>query len=269
MSRSQRGMSLLEVMVAISLIIFMSFAAYVLLDSSLDTRKALSERDDVTRSARVTLSKLRRELQLAFLTAHPEAINTYKTVFVGLDENPDRLVFTSLAHQRLYRDSRECDQTELTWWADDAPGGGGGFTLFHREAPHIDEQPDKGGVIYPLAYNVRTFNIRYLDGQTGEWIDSWDTRSVDQANRLPVAVQIGLVLILDEDDGGNTHQVDVPVVTTVLLQYADPLVASPFNPNTLPPDSSATDPTMPPTIAPRGGRPGGAAGGMMPGTGGL
>lgn len=221
-------MSLLEVMVAISLIVFMSFAAYVLLDSSIETREVLSERDEVTRAARVTLGKLRRELQLAFLTKSVGAINTYKTVFVGLDENPDRLVFTSLAHQRLYRDSRECDQTELTWWADDAANGSEGYTLFHREAARVDEEPDKGGVIYPLAYNVRSFNVRYLDGKTDEWVDSWDTRGVDQTERLPRAVQVGLVLILNEEDNGTMHPIDVPVVTTVLLHYADRLAVTPL-----------------------------------------
>jgi general secretion pathway protein J len=266
-------MSLLEVMVAIALITFMSFAAFVLLSSSIDTREILGERDEVTRSARVTLGKLRRELQLSFLTAHPEAINTYKTVFVGVDDNPDRLTFTSLAHQRLYTDSRECDQTELTWWADDA-GAGGRYTLFHREAPRVDEEPDKGGVIYPLAYNVRTFNIRYLDSRTNEWTDTWDTRTVDQANRLPRAVQVGLVLVIDEQDGNNSHEVEVPVVTTVLLHYADELTASPFNPNALPPDADTNGggggggfngnsvPAMPTASFPgAGGMPGSRGGG--------
>lgn len=228
-ARSRRGMSLLEVMVAIFLIVFMSFTAFVLLDSSIETREVLGERDEVTRSARVVLGKLRREIQLAFLTAHPQAINTYETVFVGTDDNPDRLTFTSLSHQRLYKDSRESDQTELTWWVDDA--GSQRQALFHREAARVDEEPDKGGVIYPLAYNVRTFDVRYLDSRTNEWTDTWDTRTVDQANRLPRAVQIGLVLILEEDDGRGTREIDIPVVTTVVLEYAEPLV----NPQNMPP----------------------------------
>ena len=80
----------------------------------------------------------------------------------------------------------------------------------------------------PLAYNVRNFDLRYLDGNTNEWVAQWDTRTVDQANRLPRAVQVGFVLILEESDGRRKRTVDVPLLTTVLLHYADPLKITPL-----------------------------------------
>ena len=224
-------MALIEVMVALLLILIMSMASFAILQDSIDTREVLSERDEVTRSSRVVLGRIRRELTLAYLTKHVEAINTYETLFVGTDDNPDRLIFDTLSHQRIYRDSRECDQTEVTWWTEDADKGAG-YTLFHREGPRIDEEPDKDGVIYPLAYHVRSFDLRYLDGNTNEWVPQWDTRTVDQANRLPRAVQVGFVLILEESDGNRKHTVDVPLLTTVLLHYADPLKNTPLEDTT-------------------------------------
>jgi len=168
----------------------------------------------------VALGKLRRDLQLAWLTSHRDAVNTFQTVFVAVDDSPDRLYFASLAHQRLYRDTRECDETEITVWAEPAPGRGAGYILYHREAPRIDEEPDKGGTVLPLAHDVRSFELRFLDPQKDEWVDEWDTRSTDTPNRLPRAVQIGLVLIgpdpLDPD-----RTVDLPFLTTVVLEYAE------------------------------------------------
>jgi general secretion pathway protein J len=225
--RTRAGMALIEVMIAVLLILIMSMASFAILQDSIDTREMLSERDEVTRASRVVLGKIRRELTLAYLTKNLEAINTYETVFVGTDDNPDRIIFDTLSHQRIYRDSRECDQTEVTWWTEDAEEGPG-YTLFHREGPRIDEEPDKDGVIYPLAYNVRTFDLRYLDGNTNEWVAQWDTRTVDQANRLPRAVQVGIVLILEEKDGRSTHTVEVPILTTVVLHYAPPLALTPL-----------------------------------------
>lgn len=242
--RSRRGMSILEVMIVIAIIIFLSFITWAVMESTFETRDLLAERDDMTRSARVTLAKVRRELQLAYLTKYPEAINTYETVFVGIDDNPDRLTFTSLAHQRLYRDSRECDQTELTYWLEDSGDGSPGYTLYHRESPRVDDEPDRDGVIQPLAYNVRTFNIRYLDSRTNEWFDVWDSRSVDQSQRLPRAVQIGLVLILEEKDGNDKKTYDIPFMTTVFLEYAEPLAKDAASGPTIntDPDSSTTNP---------------------------
>lgn len=231
--RRRRGMTLIEVLVAIAIIVVMGAVTYEVLASSVDMRDALASKDETTRSARVTLGRLRRELQLAYLTANTQAINTYETVFVGLDDNPDRLYFATLAHQRLYRDSRESDQTEITVWAEPSGDEIGGYTLYHREAPRIDEEPGEGGVIYPLAYHVRTFNVRFLNGQTGEWVDEWDTRSVDTPNRLPRAVRIGLVLV-DEDPDDPDRTIDIPFLTTIPLEYADPLPKSIFNQDAAP-----------------------------------
>ena len=223
--QSRRGMSLMEVMVAVSIVMVMSTIAWQGVMSSVEIRDALAERDELTRSARVALSKIRRDLQLAYLSKHPTAIETYQTVFVGLDEDPDTLFFATLAHQRIYRDSRESDQTEITLWTESSPDGGRGYVLYHREAPRVDEEPAEDGQVYPLAYNVRSFRLRYLDGERNEWVDEWDSRGVDVANRLPRAVQVGLILIAQDPDDEN-RTVDVPFLTTVILDYAAPLKKS-------------------------------------------
>jgi general secretion pathway protein J len=145
-----------------------------------------------------------------------------------MNQDPDQLVFTTLAHQRLYRDSRECDQTEVSIWAEPARDGHGeGYTLYHREASRIDQEPDVGGRIFPLAYNVRSFDLRYLDPTTNEWREEWDTRGTDTPYRLPRAVQVGLVLIA-RDTQDEDRTIDVPFVTTIKLEYASPLTRSVF-----------------------------------------
>ncbi|MBN2801363.1 MAG: prepilin-type N-terminal cleavage/methylation domain-containing protein [Deltaproteobacteria bacterium] len=225
--RSRRGMNLIEVMVAVAVLVVMAAMSWEILASTGDARAILAERDETTRSARVTLSRLRRELQLAYLTPNRGAVNTYWTVFVGENSDPDTLFFASLAHQRLYRNSRESDQTEISLWAEPSRERGQGYVLFHREAPRIDEEPDEAGVVFPLAYNVRSFDLRYLDPKTNEWRDEWDSRSTDTPYYLPRAVQIGMVLIgQDASDADKT--IDIPVMTTVVLQYASPLKRSLF-----------------------------------------
>ncbi len=223
----RRGLTLIEVIAALSILMVMSVLTWESISGSFQVRQALMERDETTRAARVAMGRLRRELQLAFLSKYPSAIETYSTLFVGLDDNPDQLYFTSLSHQRLYRDSRECDQTEITIWAESAPNRGEGYILYHREAPRIDEEPDEDGVIYPLAYNLRSFSLRYLDPTINEWVDEWDTRKTDTANRLPRAIQIGLILIgQDPEDKDRTRE--FPFLTTVRLEYADQLQRSLF-----------------------------------------
>lgn len=221
----RRGMNLIEVMVAIAILLVMSAIAWQVIASSADAREILSDRDVTIRGSRVAMGRLRRELQLAFLTPNRAAVNTYQTVFVGTNDDPDSLYFESFSHKRLYRNSRECDQTEITIWAEPARDRGEGYILYHRESARIDEEPDKDGRIHPLAYNVRSFDLRYLDPKTNEWREEWDTRSADTPYYLPRAVKIGMVLIgTDASDRDKT--IDIPVMTTVILQYADRLQRS-------------------------------------------
>ena len=71
----------------------------------------------------------------------------------------------------------------------------------------------------PLAYNVRSFEVKYLSQVDNEWKDEWDTRAADTPYFLPRAVQIGLVLIASSTDDPDETE-DVPFLTTVELEYA-------------------------------------------------
>jgi uncharacterized membrane protein YgcG len=214
-------MTLMETMLAVFILLVMSMVVFETMRASIEFSRILETRDATTRTARVALSKMKRELQLAYLTPHRQAIETYQTVFVGEDGDPDVLYFASLGHQRIYMNTRECDQTEITLWTEDSPDERGrGYVLYHREAPRVDEEPDEDGPVFPLAYNVRSFNLRYLDSQTAEWRDDWDTRGADTPYRLPRSVEIGLVLI-SEDPEDPDRTIDVPFLTTVLLQYGE------------------------------------------------
>lgn len=212
-------MTILEVMVAVTVVVVMGLVIAESMTNAVEYQRLLEDRDVTIRQARVAMSKLRREIELAYLTPSQLATETIETVFVGMDEEPDKLYFASMSHQRIYRDAREADQAEITIWAERATEEQGhGYVLFHREAGRVDEEPDEGGIVYPLAYNVRSFNLRYLDPQDGEWKEEWDTRSSETLYRLPRAVELGLVLIAP-DPTDKDRTVDVPFLTTVGLHY--------------------------------------------------
>ncbi len=220
--RRRRGLTLLEVMISIVIILIMGLIVAESLRNSIEFNQLLSLRDTTTRTARTALSRLKRDLQMAYLTPNVSGLTPerYRTVFVGLDDSPDTLYFASLNHQRMYLNTRESDQMEVTVWAEPAPRDKGyGSVLYMRESQRIDEEPAEDGKVLPLAYNVRSFELKYLDQQDGEWKEEWDTRSADTPYFLPRAVQIGLVLIAsDPDDPEQTE--DVPFLTTVVLDYA-------------------------------------------------
>lgn len=219
---ARRGFSLVEVIVALSVLAIIGMLSFTTIATTLKARDYLEEDDAQNQSARVALSRIKRDLQLAWLTPNVQAVNTFKTLFVAQDGNPDRLWFATLSHQRLHRDARECDETEITLWTEDDPNQRGALVLLRREAPRIDQDPEQGGSPMPLAYGVKTFDITYLDPTTNEWKVDWDTTGADTPNRLPRAARVVLELLGPSDDDpevlvGRTY------LTTVVLQYASPL----------------------------------------------
>jgi prepilin-type N-terminal cleavage/methylation domain-containing protein len=228
MRTSRRAFTLIEVMVSIALLTMIGAVVVATLRNSLRARDMLAVNDGVQQSARVALERLSRELRLAYLTPNTSAVNTYQTVFIATDDDPvDEVWFTSLAHRPLYKNTHECDQTEVTLWAEPDPENPNLQVLLHREAPRIDEEPDIDGTILPLAHGVKRFDLRFLDGQTGEWMEEWSTTSTETPNRLPRAVKLVLVIsapdLEDEDE-----LIDHTFVTTILLEYAEPLTRSVF-----------------------------------------
>lgn len=221
--RHRRGLTLVETMVSVAILLVMSTIVYAAMRNAIQFQNLLSMRDETIRTARAAMSKLSRDFQLAYLTFNTSSVNVYQTVFVGMDDDPSKVFFSSLNHQRMYLNSRECDQTEITVWAEPAPAGhGSGFVLYHREAPRIDELPDEGGRIWPLAYNVRGFHLRYFDPLTQSWTNEWDTRKSETLYRYPRAVEIGLVLIApDPDDLTGESTIDVPFLETVIVEYSE------------------------------------------------
>lgn len=222
--RARRGLTLFDTLISIAILLVISTMTVQMMRNSVKLNNALKNSD---RTLRAPMALLRRELQLAFLTQDITAAETYQTVFVAEDGNPDTLWFSTRAHQRRYRDARESDQAEITLWAERMPRMDGmsneGLVLYQRESPKVDGEPGEGGVVTPIAYNVESFNLRYLDGQVNEWKDDWDTRKAEFVNRLPRAVEISMILLVPDPKRADRMK-EKPTKTTVVLQFANPIV---------------------------------------------
>lgn len=228
-SPQRRGFTLIEVIVALGIMVVIGTLAFSTLSSSVQLRDILEEDDVVARSARVALDRLTRELSLAYLTENTN-VNTFQTVFVGRDESDgESMWFATTSHRRTYRNSRESDLTEITLWLEDDPDSSTHSVLLHRESGLIDQFPDEGGAILPLARNVTRFQVFYLDNQTAEWLEEWDSTGVDTPNRLPRAVQIVLGLARPDPDDPDDF-IEQIFVRTVVIERGPPIVGGDLNP---------------------------------------
>jgi general secretion pathway protein J len=194
-----RGMTMIEVMVAIAVLAAVGVLIHGVLLSLSRGKKGEEMRSERVHEAREALQRIVRDLSGAYLSAHVppvQALVTGKTAFVGRTSLPfARVDFTAFAHLRTDRDSHESDQAEVGYFVaadQDVPDK---MDLVRREQTPIDLEPLKGGTVNVVAENVDKFEVRYLDPMTGQWVDTWDSMQVTgQPNRLPLEVKITLSL---------------------------------------------------------------------------
>lgn len=208
----QGGFSLLEAVVAIAILGFITMASWITFDGIVKLRDASDSTADAFASARIALGRISRELGMVFLTHNPnlDGEPRFQTVFRAVnDEAGDTLHFATFSHNRLYRESVEADTTEISYFVEDDDEAPGLKVLLHREAPRIDGLPEEGGPVEVLARRVQSFQLRFYDKDKDEWKEEWDSEKAEFRLRIPRAIEVTLILV---DLEGTEH----PYSTIVL-----------------------------------------------------
>lgn len=223
----REGMTLVEAMVAITILSMVTLLVYGGLSQTMRNRARMEAGTDRAHVIRVTMERMVREVSQAFVSIHVNpnsALNHMSTIFHGRREgHGSRLDFTSFSHRRLFRDAHESDQNELGYFVmehRDEETRETRTVLVRRESRRIDESPEEGGQLTILVDEVREFELTYLDPLSIEWVEEWDTTGLE-ANRLPAQVMIRLVvpsLVDEDDDEVYTTRAMVPI--TYALNHA-------------------------------------------------
>ena len=98
MIASRRGLTLIEIIVALAIMAMIGAISAGTLSSSIDVLDGMEEAEGSTRTARIAMRRITKALELAYLTPNRTAVNTYQTVFVGKDDgDEDQVWFASLS----------------------------------------------------------------------------------------------------------------------------------------------------------------------------
>lgn len=187
------GFTLLEVMIAISLLAMIFFMLYGTLTSTQKLAHSMEGESDVYRQAQIALSRMSSELSMVYWPPQRDASSSR---FIGVDGTrfdedqeswpSDSLFFIALSHARLAKDAPEGELAHVTYLLDH------GLLLRQEELA--------GGGLFreiPLAEEVLGLNFRFFDGGKKQWVKEWDSK---KRNRPPKGVEIQLIL---RDASGN------------------------------------------------------------------
>jgi type II secretion system protein J len=185
------GFTLLEVMIAMTILAMMSLLLYTSMSSTMSGKEDTEKKDNMNHSVALAFNKISNDLQMAFLLPGPDFLGTdgtRKTVFKGTE---DKMDFASFSHVRYLKDAPEADFGEVGYSLEDNKDDeGGGKLLMRREAKVLDDKPDEGGTLEPLVEGVKEIHFSYFDTKKNDWLKSWDSSQLENSNQLPRAVKI-------------------------------------------------------------------------------
>jgi general secretion pathway protein J len=210
--RFNRGFTLVEVMMALGLLLVIGTAVARSMALSFETKDIVTQVNDRYHEGRVILSRMARELRMAFLRAEVPRENREEepaviTRFIG-EEN--EIYFASTSHTRIYAGTRESDQCEIAYFLGSSRDRNDyrGKTLYRRESRWIDNKPDKGGYVWPVVDGVKTLKIEYWDDEKeigdDAWQRTWDSHENELEPLLPSRVRI--TLELEAPEGRQTFR---------------------------------------------------------------
>jgi general secretion pathway protein J len=190
MKRSTTGMSLIEVMVAMTIFAIVASLLYGGFAQTARLKESVEASLDREHEIRGGIERMAQELSSAYTSNQRninESLRTMLTGFVAKEEGSStKVYFSSFSHRRLYRNAHESDQNELAYYVTADPENQSQDVLARREQRRVDEDLEKGGTIQVMISNVRGFEMQFFDPITKEWSTHWDTTQAGGTpNRLP------------------------------------------------------------------------------------
>lgn len=202
MRRARRGFTLMEVMIAVAITALMGTVVAMAFTTGFNAKEVVEADADRYRMLRTAMNRMVREVGSAFVSDRYDLKrfrdqNDRPTNFVG---ERDRLLFTTFAHQRLYTDAKESDQTVVEYFVESSNerGANGRLDLKRRQNPNVGERMDRGGTTDVLYEGVKSVEFAYWDSEKKDWDDEWDTRRAERKSILPTRVRMTIVA-LDEN----------------------------------------------------------------------
>jgi len=220
------GFTLLEVL-GVMLLTALVFTAAVNFYREL-SRKSMHA-VELTRDVRLAsaiLDRVARDLEGAVLVTKPQAKDPLEHPWIFLAEarneasGADHVKFMTRSHTPRTGSQHESDFEVVAYVL--RPNKEGELELLRWSSPQLPDgldrsfprDPTDGALV--LARGVEQFGVRFLT-ETGEWKSTWDSSTVVDSSKLPLAAEISVALV-DEPQPENLGKAPAaPYVRRVLM----------------------------------------------------
>ncbi len=193
---ASRAFSLIEILIAASLLAIIGALLMQSLSSSMDAKESIETISNRYHLVRAATSRMVDEISMAYLSNHRPVTGAEIRAVTGFKGERDRIDMTGFGYVPRVEDEKKSDQRQLSFYLDNDPRTNT-KSLVRREQANLDDDFEEGGRVLTLLPDVRELEFQYWDSQKEAWIDKWDAAG-SELNRLPSRVRIEMVVIMDD-----------------------------------------------------------------------
>ena len=249
--RNRRGFTLIEVLLAVTILATLSAIAWTAVTQMFQTEEIVQERQERYRMVRLAMNRMANEIGMAYvagpdhggeeLPGEYDFDDNQEFDHIGLDEpvqygmigRDDELDFTSFAHVRTMEGEKASHHAQIGYSTRVYTNEEGDRVqeLVRRSSTNFDDDLTRGGTIQTMIPEIENLNFEFWDpGEPdlgteeeladGRWTYEWDTTRNEHSGRLPTRVRIELTLPPQGPRGDSeTFVTQTTVGMPELLEY--------------------------------------------------
>lgn len=196
---TQSGMTLLEVMIAVAILVAMMALSWRTITTASRASREYAGHAERDHEIRVAFDRVVTDLESAYLSKNEDENATHhRTLFHARKSGKvPEVRFSTLAHRVLWADAKESEQTQVFYSAMTDPDEPSKTNWIRRESRRLSNEnsEDVPAELDVLVRDVEEVEITFWDWRDEKWVDEWDTTASDgEKGRLPTRVRIVLVL---------------------------------------------------------------------------
>jgi general secretion pathway protein J len=195
----QSGMTLIEIMLAIAILVVMMTLAWKTIANTSESKKQFERYEERNHELRMALGRIVRDFEGAYLSQNEDrnAVNPRTMLIAKSNFKLPNVRFSTLGHRVLWADANESEQTVISYLPHDDPTRSGVVNWIRREQRRpSNELPDSEPADYDvLVHDITTAKIEFYNWKNDGWQDTWDTTQIDgQRGFLPSRVRITITV---------------------------------------------------------------------------
>ena len=221
MRRRNAGLTLLEIMISMAIMVTMMTLAWRTIGNTGDVKRKFEAFEERNHELRMAMGRIAADFEGAYLSKNEDQNATHpRTMFVAKSSSKfPEIRFSTLGHRVLWADANESEQTVISYLTRSDPDRRNVTDWVRREQRRpSNELPDDVPAEYDIVLrDIQSVKLEFWNWKNLDWQDTWDTTQSDgQRGLLPSRVRI-TVTVKDQNDK------DVKLTTQARILMQEPL----------------------------------------------